>query len=114
MCLAVPLRAECGGVQEWVGFSVDIHVRHEAEKALGESEARYRALVEASSQLVWTADANGISDISWEGWSGVTGLPVERLSSGRWIETVHPDDRQALRDVGRQSREAQCPVEIEF
>ena len=114
LCRAVSLRDESGAIHEWVGVSLDIHDRYEAERALIESEARYRALVEASSQLVWTADANGISDISWKWWSGVTGLPVERLTSGRWIETVHPDDRQALRDVWRQSREAQAPFEIEF
>src|SRR5215475_6532509 len=114
LCHAVPLRDESGAIREWVGVSLDIHDRYEAERALGESEARYRALVEASSQLVWTADANGISDISWDWWSEVTGLPVEQLTSRRWIETVHPDDRQALRGVWRKSREAQAPFVIEF
>src|SRR5215510_9960079 len=114
LCRAVPLRNEIGEVREWVGVSLDIHDRYVAERALIESEARYRALVEATTQLVWTADANGISDISWQWWSGVTGLPVERLMSGRWIETVHPDDRQTLREVWRRSRETQAPFEIEF
>ncbi len=114
MCRAVPLRDEDGGVQEWVGFSVDIHVRHEAEKALGDSEARYRALVEASSQLVWTADANGISDRCWAWWSEVTGVPAAELAGGRWIATVHPDDRQVMREVWRRSREAQALFEVEF
>ncbi|HKQ93243.1 MAG TPA: PAS domain-containing protein [Blastocatellia bacterium] len=114
MCRAVPLRDEGGVIQEWVGFSVDIHVRTEAEKALGESEARYRALVEASSQLVWTADANGISDKCWEWWSEVTGVPSQELAGGRWIGTVHPDDREALRAVWRRSREPRGPFEVEF
>ena len=114
MCRAVPLRDEGGVVQEWVGFSVDIHVRTEAEKALGESEARYRALVEASSQLVWTADANGISGRCWEWWSEVTGVPAPALAGGRWIGTVHPDDREALRAVWRRSREPRGPFEVEF
>src|SRR5262245_13689035 len=111
---AVPLRDESGAIREWVGVSLDIHDRYVAERALIESEARYRALVEASSQLVWTADANGISDYSWNWWSGVTGVPADRLTRGRWIETVHPDDRQALREVWRRSREAQAPFVIEF
>src|SRR5215470_14160630 len=114
MCRAVPLRDESGRLQEWVGFSVDIHVRHEAEKALGESEARYRALVEASSQLVWTADADGISDRCWKWWSEVTGVPAAALAGGRWITTVHPDDRQVMREVWRRSRGAQAPFEVEF
>ncbi|HEV2667124.1 MAG TPA: PAS domain-containing protein, partial [Blastocatellia bacterium] len=114
MCRAVPVRDEGGGVQEWVGFSVDIHVRHEAEKALGESEARYRALVEATSQLVWTADAKGISDRCWAWWSKVTGVPAAALAGGRWIATVHPHDRQALRAVWRWSRVTRSPFEVEF
>jgi PAS domain S-box-containing protein len=114
MCRAVPLRDEDGGVQEWVGFSVDIHVRHEAEKALGDSEARYRALVEASSQLVWTADANGISDRCWAWWSEITGVPAAKLAGGRWIATVHPDDRQVMREAWRRSRKAQALFEVEF
>jgi PAS domain S-box-containing protein len=114
MCRAVPLRDEGGAVREWVGFSVDIHVRTEAEKALGESEARYRALVEASSQLVWTADANGISDRCWAWWSEVTGVRAAALAAGRWMATVHPDDRQALRAVWRRARETRIPFEVEF
>ncbi|MGH9768170.1 MAG: PAS domain-containing protein, partial [Blastocatellia bacterium] len=115
LCRAIPLRDEGAAIREWIGVSIDIHDRYEAERALSESEARYRALVEATSQLVWTADANGISDISWKWWSKVTGLPVERLRSGRWIETVHPDDRQQLRSVSRAlSRETQASFEIGF
>src|SRR5215510_10116849 len=114
LCRAVPLRNESGEAHEWVGVSLDIHDRYVAERALIESETRYRALVEATTQLVWTADANGISDISWQWWSTVTGVPEERLRGGRWIETVHPDDRHALHAVWGQSRSTQSPFEVEF
>jgi PAS domain S-box-containing protein len=114
LCRSVPMRDESGAVHEWVGVSIDIHDRYEAEKALGESEARYRALVEASSQLVWTAGANGISDRCWEWWSKVTGIPARALAGGRWIRTVHPADRQALRAVWRRSRDTHAPFEVEF
>src|SRR5262249_17104051 len=114
LCRCAPLRDESGVTHEWVGVSIDIHDRYGAERALCESEARYRALVEASSQLVWTADINGISDISWKWWSEMTGVPADRLIRGRWMETVHPDDRQALRAIWGRSRETQAPFKIEF
>src|SRR5215475_495982 len=114
LCRAVPLRDESGAVREWVGVSIDIHDRYEAEKALGESEARYRALIEASSQLVWTAGANGISYRCWEWWSEVTGVPGEELACGRWVATVHRGDRRALSAVWRRTRKTQFPFEVEF
>jgi PAS domain S-box-containing protein len=114
LCRSVPLRDESDAVCEWVGVSIDIHDRYEAEKALGESEARYRALVEASAQVVWTADAKGIGYRCWEWWSEVTGVPAEELAGGRWMATVHPSDRRAMRRVWRRSRETRCAFEIEF
>ncbi|MBO0859066.1 MAG: PAS domain-containing protein [Chloracidobacterium sp.] len=114
LCRAVPLRDESGAVREWVGVSIDIHDRYEAEKALGESEARYRALVEASSQLVWTAGANGINYDCWEWWSEITGVPARELAGGRWVATVHREDRRALSAIWRRTREAQFPFEVEF
>jgi PAS domain S-box-containing protein len=114
LCRSVPMRDESGAIREWVGVSIDIHDRYEAEKALGESEARYRALVEASAQLVWTADANGIGYRCWEWWSEVTGVPAADLASGRWMATVHQADRRTMRRVWRRSRETRCAFEIEF
>jgi PAS domain S-box-containing protein len=114
LCRAVPLREEGGAVREWVGVSIDIHDRYEAEKALGESEARYRALVEASSQMVWTADANGINYRCWEWWSELTGVPAAELAGGRWLATVHQDDRPALSAFWRRTRKTELPFEVEF
>ncbi len=92
----------------------EVNERKQAEEALGASEQRFKRLVEASSQLVWTADVNGISYQSWEWWSDVTGVPVERLSRGRWMKTVHPDDRQAVWAIWERSRRTKTPFKVEF
>ncbi|MDU7520038.1 MAG: PAS domain-containing protein [Roseomonas mucosa] len=62
--------------------------------ALRAQEARYRALVEASSELVWIADPAGrLLPEGAEAWARLTGLPVERLRRSGWFEALHPDDR---------------------
>jgi PAS domain S-box-containing protein len=114
LCRAVPLRDESDAIREWVGVSIDIHDRYEAEKSLAESEARYRALVEASSQFVWTAGANGVSYKYWEWWSEVTGVPAADLTGGRWLETLHPGDRQTVSEVWNRALDTRAPFEVEF
>jgi PAS domain S-box-containing protein len=43
----------------WEGVIRDINARMEAERALGESEAKYRALIETNADFVWEMDAQG-------------------------------------------------------
>jgi len=64
--------------------------------AFQENVDRYRALVEASSQIVFTwkpGDERGMDAISaW--WEKTTGLPAAELLPFGWTTTVHPDDRE--------------------
>jgi diguanylate cyclase (GGDEF)-like protein/PAS domain S-box-containing protein len=53
------VREPDGRVTRFVMSIVDISIRRRAEKRLAASEARYRALVEASPSLIWTCDGHG-------------------------------------------------------
>ncbi|HVK52990.1 MAG TPA: PAS domain-containing protein [Pseudoxanthomonas sp.] len=75
----------------------DITQRKRAELALAEAEQRQRALLEGIPQLVWRADGKGQWTWASPQWIGYTGLSeVDSLGEG-WLETVHPDDRNAVR-----------------
>ena len=43
----------------WVGTAVDIEERHRAERALGESEARYRDVLDHANDIIYTIGLDG-------------------------------------------------------
>ncbi len=89
----VPILDEDGNIQEWVGICTDIHDRKQAENALKQSEERYRSLILATSQIAWTADAEGrCPDLP--SWRAYTGQTVEEVIGLGWLDAIHPDDRE--------------------
>jgi PAS domain S-box-containing protein len=76
----------------------DVTEQKHAEEALRRGEARYRALVAAASQIVWTASADGRRPIDTSQWEAFTGQSGTEATWGGWFEAIHPDDREeALR-----------------
>lgn len=86
--------------------------RH-AQTVLQNREERYRKLTEASSLLVWTADAAGV-DFDVTGWLQLTGQRREELYGDGWLRVLHPDDRAAARRAWQQSRSRGATYAAEF
>ncbi len=55
------------------------------DSALAESEARYRALVRASSSLVWTSAADG-QIVDMPEWRAFSGQAVDEVQGWGWLE----------------------------
>jgi PAS domain S-box-containing protein len=77
-------------------IAVDISERHKAELALRRSEERYRALMQASNQIVWAAARDGRVDEDCPEWRALTGQSVEEYLAEGWLAAVHPDDRERV------------------
>jgi PAS domain S-box-containing protein len=76
----------------------DVTEQKHAEEALRRGEARYRALVAAAAQIVWTASADGRRPIDTSQWEAFTGQTSSEATWGGWFEAIHPDDRaEAIR-----------------
>ncbi len=69
----------------------DITEQETAEAALGESEARFRALADNMSQFAWMADAGGW--IFWynQRWYDYTGTTLEEMRGWGWKKLLHPE-----------------------
>ncbi|MEH3052515.1 MAG: PAS domain S-box protein [Patulibacter minatonensis] len=66
--------------------------RYRAELRLRESEERFRALVETLPQMVWTAAPDSSVDYFSPNWVDFTGLSMDEIMAGKWLDLVHPDD----------------------
>lgn len=80
------------GVAGYALVFEELTARREAERALRDSEARYRLLLQSSPNIVWLTDHAG--NVVWisEQWTRATGRSFDEGLGARWLEAVHPDD----------------------
>jgi PAS domain S-box-containing protein len=109
----VPLLNEDGSIREWIGTSIDIHDRKEAEDAIKQSEERYRSLIAATSQMVWTANAEGTSP-DLPSWRAYTGQTEAQMAGLGWLDAIHPDDRERTNQAWMEAVQTKSLYEIEY
>ena len=80
---------------------------------LRRSEERFRSLVWASAQIVWTAEASGAFDGDQPDWSEFTGQAREQYRGAGWLDVVHPDDRQATQRAWETAVATRTLYEVE-
>lgn len=78
--------------REGVQYVIDITGRKRAEQALRESEARFRAMAEASPALAWRVDAGGNAVYLNQRFRELIGMTLEELMPAGWRSIIHPDD----------------------
>lgn len=67
----------------------------DAQQAL----ARYRTLIDASRQIVWTSNAAGEHVEEQPGWEALTGQTHEEYLGEGWAARIHPDDLPAVHNA---------------
>jgi PAS domain S-box-containing protein len=82
-------------------------------RALRAAESRWRALVEASAQIVWTADSAGRVIESSPSWRAFTGQTIQQTRDSPF-GAIHPDDQARVNAEWRQAVTARTPFELEF
>ena len=84
-------------------FYRDITSRKRAEEELKRSEQRYRSLVEATAEIVWTNSPEGKMQGPQPGWGGFTGQTEAEYQGYGWAQAIHPDDAQATVEAWSQA-----------
>jgi two-component system CheB/CheR fusion protein len=109
-----PYRSSSDQIQGVVITFVEITKLKNAELATRESEEKFRALVSASAQIVWTTDAEGNVVEDSPSWRAFTGQSFKQFRRSGGAGAVHPDDREAAMKKWRDSLATQTPFEDEF
>lgn len=102
-----------GGFAGYVGSGADITTRKLAEISLQESEFRFRQLADSVPLVVWTATPDGETDYFNQRWQEFTGHAAPH-GDPRWVEVLHPEDRQHCLDVWFNAVRQGQPYEIEY
>ncbi len=96
------------------GFAMDITEQKWAQRALRESEERFRVLVKSSAQAVWETTPEGLLIKDSPSWREFTGQHLEQMLAEGWIEAVHPDDRERALDLWKNALAGGEPLEAEY
>ncbi|MES2177466.1 MAG: ATP-binding protein [Gemmatimonadota bacterium] len=94
-------------------FAQDITQARLAERERERTEERYRALIEASTIMVWNSDSAGMVD-DVPVWRDLTGQTTEERRGSGWIDAVHPADRARVDDIWRTATARAEPYSIEY
>ncbi len=111
---ALVLYNESGDPRRWVGSIVDVTAQDHAEARLRETEERFRALVQASAQTVWTTNAMGEIVEDSPSWRAFTGQTVMQFLGWGWLDAVHPQDRASAAEAMRQALASKAPATMEY
>ena len=85
----------------------------ENERRLMESEARFRTLVTAATQMVWSTDADGMI-VDMPEWRAFTGQTPEEVRGTGWVAAVHPEDRPRVIESWRDAFARRAVYEAEY
>jgi len=77
------------------------------------AEQRYRALVRATSSLVWTTSPDG-QIIDMPEWRAFSGQSIEQIRGWGWLDSLHPDDRARAAAAWQQAVDARSLYETEY
>ena len=100
---ATAIRDEAGTIGGAVVATMDLSEQVETQRALRESEGKFRTMTEALPQMVWSCLPDGQNDYSNGRWLEFTGLSGPELLGTRWHLLIHPDDLGQLEAAWQHS-----------
>src|SRR5688572_290607 len=97
----------------WIVAGLGLRHRR-AQDAMRRSEERFRALVEASSQIVWTADGAGNIIEDSPSWRAFTGQIFEQRRGSGWLNVYHPNDHKRVQMQWEDATARKKPLEAQY
>ncbi|MEX2502139.1 MAG: PAS domain S-box protein, partial [Trueperaceae bacterium] len=68
------------------------------DRSVATGERRFRALADIAPAILWLSDADGRLSFLSRGWHEATGQSEAESSGDGWLQALHPDDRDEVRN----------------
>jgi len=98
-----PVRDRRENITHFVGIVNDVSERIRTEKALGESERKYRSVVDNVKEIVFQTDRTGAWMFLNKAWTEITGFLMLESLGRNFLDFFHPEARGALNEAMRDS-----------
>jgi len=77
-----------------IGLCLDVTEQKTVEEALKLSGQRYRFSLESTGQIGWSTPPDGVVE-DMPMWREYSGQSLEEVVGWKWLDAVHPDDRES-------------------
>jgi diguanylate cyclase (GGDEF)-like protein/PAS domain S-box-containing protein len=99
----------------WLSRALSYAIKNKTERdALNQSEARFRAISDASPLGIFVSDAQGGCIFTNAAYQSISGLDFEQTLGTRWTNAIHPEDRQRVLAEWRTAVASNSPFQAEF
>ncbi|WP_448266609.1 ATP-binding protein [Nostoc sp. DSM 114159] len=95
-------------------FVTDISDRKQAEKALQESEEKFRNMADNAPFMVWVTDTNSYCTYLSQSWYDFTGQSEEMSLGFGWLNAVHPEDYNDVRNIFLEASSSYSAFRLEY
>lgn len=102
-----PMRDESGRLVRWVGINTDIQDEIDMQNQL-------KQMSEALPSVVWTTSADGFCNYLSPLWRDMTGFEPSECLGTKWLELLHPGDRDAVWEIWQRCVESGTKFETEY
>ena len=92
----VPWTDPGGRVLGVIALSTDVTEQRAAERALRESEARFRRIADSAPVMMWVTRLDHVRDFVNQAYAEFVGLPPDEAARFDWREAIHPDDHDRI------------------
>ena len=96
-----------------LGVARDVTARKQSERALQESEERFRTMADGCPALIWMGDPKGATRFVNRAYREYFGTTLEQAEDTDWRPLLHPEDALQYVAASRQATERQTAFEGE-
>jgi PAS domain S-box-containing protein len=108
-----PIRSPAGAIVAWIGVSSNIDERRRSEEQSRLRQARFEALVRASSTIVFELDEAGRRRGPNPAWREFVGAALDEHPDRSWTIALHPDERAQIVAAWEDALRERRPLDVE-